>query len=100
MLSDAEPRPASVVKPYPVAGGLERWFEDFERTRYERRSRKRKEDARDRAGRKYAHVGLAQRCWACECRLIAQGMSVNQRYARKHKVCVKCYVRGVRKETG
>ena len=94
-----DPSPASVVRDYPVPGGFETWFAEFQRERADRRSRKRKEDARDRTRRKYAHVGPSQRCWACRSRLIAQGVSVNQRYARKHKVCVKCYVRGMRKET-
>ncbi|KKM98580.1 hypothetical protein LCGC14_1156430 [marine sediment metagenome] len=74
----------------PVPNGFEVWFTDFMLRCEERRRLKLHE-------RRKSKVSAGRVCWSCKVRLIAQGASGSQRYAREQKLCKQCYLEGVRR---
>jgi hypothetical protein len=75
----------------PVPGGLEVWFVDL-LARWEAARRSRRPVPKP--------IQSSCLCWNCRTGLIAQGKSQSQFYARKNKLCRRCYIDGARLKKG
>jgi len=70
--------------------GLDAWFRNWLAVRD---SSYKLPPSRNRNHRPY-YMSPAKTCVACGRRLIAQGKSVKARYAKKARMCFKCYQNG------